>query len=117
MQYEAPQVKTEAEITALLSRTDLSPDERIRIVLSALYYGETVAFSGDTLISEFMNAQYDEKRWLKNLFETFYGMCATTYRIDESIALLIEYREHCHEYRDEIDFTIGGLREYKTIFG
>lgn len=116
MKYEVPTKKSENEIASWLSRTDLSLQERIDGVLSALYYGETIAFSGDTLINEFIKAPYEEKRWLLNLFETFYGMCRTNYRIDESISILDVYQREVSELREEVLCTIDALREYKDIF-
>ncbi|MBW9056272.1 hypothetical protein [Rhizobium mesosinicum] len=116
MKYDAPEKRSEEEITETLSRTDISPDERIRTVLSALYYGRTIEFSGDTLIEEFSRARYPERYWLRNLFETFYGMCRTDYRIDDSIALLEFYKQEAPEYSAEIDCTIDALTEYRVIF-
>ncbi|MBB4390380.1 hypothetical protein GGE61_006753 [Rhizobium leguminosarum] len=114
MRYEAPERKGEEDIVETLSRTDNSPEERIGAVLSALYYGKSLEFSGDTLIGEFSRAKYSERRSLKNLFETFYGMCRTSYRVDDSIALLEAYRREVPEYAPEIDATLEALSEYKA---
>lgn len=116
MKYEPPENRSEEEIIKALSRADNSPEERIRAVLSAIYYGRTIQFSGDTLIGEFSKAKYAERRWLMNLFETFYGMCRTNYRIEDSMTLLEVYRQEAPEYRLEIDSTLEALREYKSIF-
>ena len=69
------------------------------------------------LIKEFETAKYQEKIWLKNIFETFYGMRRTTYRIDESIKLLIRYRETNPGDEPNIEETIDVLNEYKAMFG
>lgn len=116
MKYEPPENRSEEEIIETLSREDNSPEERIRAVLSALYYGKTIEFSGDTLIGEFSKAKYAERRWLMNLFETFYGMCRTTYRIEDSITLLEAYRREDPKHSLQIDSTLEALGEYKSIF-
>jgi hypothetical protein len=117
MRYEGPIERTEEEVLELLSRPDVTPDERIKAVLSALYYANTIEFSGDLLIKEFSEADYPERYWLKNLFQTFYGMCRTDYRVEDSITLLESYRKEQPEYAAEIDEDISALREYKDIFG
>ncbi|MFS8057145.1 hypothetical protein QD357_30755 [Rhizobium sp. BR 317] len=116
MKYDAPERKSEEEIIETLSRLDNTPEERIRAVLSALYYGRTVEFSGDTLIEEFSKAKYQERYWLKNLLETYYGMCRTPYRINDSIALLEAYRHEFPEYSLDVDATLEALLEYKAMF-
>ncbi|NLS19409.1 hypothetical protein HGP16_22990 [Rhizobium sp. P40RR-XXII] len=116
MKYEPPESRSEEEIIETLSLTDNSAEERIKAVLSAIYYGRTIEFSGDTLIGEFSRAKHAEKRWLKNLFETFYGMCRTNYRLEDSIALLEAYRREAPKCRPEIDSALESLDEYKVIF-
>lgn len=116
MKYEEPEEKTEEEISSTLSRLDLSPEERVRIVISALYYGNSIEFSGDTLINEFSRASTEEKYLLRGLFETFYGMCRTTYRIDDSISMLRLFKISSQETSQELDYTIKSLLEYKEIF-
>ena len=117
MRYEGPVERSEGEVLEVLSRPDTKPDDRIRAVLSALYYANTVEFAGDLLIKEFSEADYPERYWLKNLFQTFYGMCRTDYRLDDSINLLEIYKNEFPEHVAEIDEDISALREYKDIFG
>ena len=117
MQYVKPVPRTSVEITDILERTDISPGIRIEAVLSAIYYEESTETSGDILIKEFSHAQYMEKIYLKNLFETFYQMRRTAYRIDDSINLLKNYIEESPQISDEIEETIDTLVEFKSIFG
>ncbi|MGC4392179.1 hypothetical protein [Agrobacterium sp. M50-1] len=116
MKYKSPENRTEKEVIEILSRIDNDPEERILAVLSAVYYGKTINFSGDILIEEFKKAKYDEKRWLKNIFETFYGMYRTNYRIDDSIMVLTDFERQNPEYSLDIKSTIEALAEYKSIF-
>ena len=116
MKYAQPIKMTSEEILDLLKKDDIAPADRINAVLSAVYYGETVEFSGDVLIKEFSESDYKEKMHLKNIFETFYEMCNTTYRIDESISLLETYKRDHPEYSMEIDGTIDELTEHKSMF-
>lgn len=115
MRYKTPEEKTETQILSVLSSTQSSGEERIQAVLSAIFYGKTVEFSGDILIQEFTEAQYYEKRWLKNLFSTFYGMCRVNYRIEESITLLQSYVEQEESCADETQAIIEELCEYKDM--
>ena len=57
-----------------------------------------------------------EKRWLNNLFETFYGMWRTTYRIEEALALLDRYRREAPDFATEADEAIEALEEYKGMY-
>jgi len=116
MKYEGPVERSPEEILDLLGRTDVAPSDRVDLVLSALFYGESVEFGGDVLLKEFSEAKYKEKIYLKNLFNTFYGMQKTIYRIDESISLLRAYKEELPEGALEIDETIEELVELKTLF-
>ncbi|MGH6616798.1 hypothetical protein [Sphingomonas sp.] len=116
MKYVQPIKITSKEILDTLKRRDVAPADRISTVLSAVYYGESVEFSGDVLIKEFSGADYNEKIYLKNIFETFHQMYQTTYRIDESISLLEEYKRKSPENTLEIEDTIDSLIEYKVIF-
>ncbi|WP_236000810.1 hypothetical protein [Agrobacterium leguminum] len=68
------------------------------------------------MIEEFKKAKYGEKLWLKNTFETFYGMCRTSYRIDDSITVLKEFEKQNPEHSLDIKSTIEALVEYKFIF-
>ncbi len=101
---------------AILEDGDTPPSQRIDAVLSAIFYGESLEFAGDVLINEFAQARYPEKMGLKNLFETFYQSCGTSYRIDDSIRLLEKYRENESTRSDEIGATIRALTEYREIF-
>ena len=87
MKYVTPKTLEEAEILARLARTDLTPSERIDTVLSAVYSAKTDAFAGDVLIREFEEARYPEKHYLLNLFETFYAMRTTLYRVEDAEAV------------------------------
>jgi len=116
VKYKPPENRTEKEIIEILSRIDNDPEERISAVLSAVYYGKTTKFSGDILIEEFKKAKYGEKLWLKNIFETFYGMCRTNYRIDDSIMFLTDFERQNPEYSLDIKSTIEAISEYKSIF-
>lgn len=116
MKYEEPEEKNEEEVSSSLSRVDLSPEERVRVVISALYYGNSIEFSGDILLNEFSRASTEEKYLLRGLFETFYGMCRTTYRIDDSISMLKIFKINSPEISKELDCTIEALVEYKEIF-
>ena len=117
MKYAQPVKRTTEEILNSLKKTDMSPLDRINIVISAVFHGDTVEFSGDVLIKEFSEAGYKEKIYLRDIFETYYQMCKTTYRIDESISLLENYKKNHPESALEIDSTIEDLKEYKVIFG
>jgi hypothetical protein len=116
VKYQSPEKRTAKEIVDILSRKGNDPEERISAVLSAVYYGKTISFSGDMLISEFKVAEPAEKMWLKNIFETFYGMLRTSYRIDESIALLEEFRRQNSARSLEIGSSIEALEEYKIMY-
>ena len=87
MRYVTPKTLEEAEILTRLARTDLTPSERIDTVLSAVYSAKTDAFAGDVLIREFEEARYPEKHYLLNLFETFYAMRTTLYRVEDAEAV------------------------------
>ena len=117
MKYDPPKKITEQEILENLKRKNISSEEKIITVLSAIYYGDTVEFSGDILISEFMNSNRFEKKWLKNLFETFYGMYRVDYRIDENIKLLREYKDPDPNTSLEVESIVESLLEYKDMFG
>lgn len=117
MKYVQPTKSTPKDILDTLKRVDIAPSDRIDAVLSAVFYGESVEFSGDVLIKEFSEADYKEKIHLKNIFETFYQMHQTIYRIDESILLMKKYKQDSPKNALEIDNTIDVLIEYKTIFG
>ncbi|MDD1499280.1 hypothetical protein PVA19_12725 [Agrobacterium sp. CNPSo 3708] len=116
MKYRSPEHRTRREITEILSDKKATPDQKISAVLSAVFYGDSVPFAGDVLIKEFETAKYKEKIWLKNIFETFYGMCRTAYRIDESIQLLEEYKDENPHSETNIEETIDALNEYKAMF-
>ena len=115
MKYEAAEEKTEEQILQILSASDSSGEDRVKAVLSALFYGETIEFSADVLIKEFSEASYHEKRFLKNLFATLYGMYRVDYRIDESIALLKGYAVEEPSYAGETQSIIDELNEYKDM--
>lgn len=117
MQYEGPAYRSDEEILAILETTDAEPADRISAVLSAIFYGSTLEFAGDALIHEFAHAEYKERVNLTVLFETFYQACRTTYRIDDSIALLERYKAENRKDAGAIAETIQALREYKAIFG
>lgn len=68
------------------------------------------------LINEFNVAEVAEKIWLKNIFETFYGMLRTSYRIDESIGLLEEFRRQNAACELEVSSSIEALNEYKLLY-
>ena len=87
MRYVTPKTLEEAEILTRLARTDLTPSERIDTVLSAVYSAKTDAFAGDVLIREFEEARYPEKHYLLNVFETFYAMRNTLYRVEDAEAV------------------------------
>ncbi len=116
MKYRSPEHRSQTEINQILLDNKTSPDHRISAVLSAVFYGDSVQFAGDVLIKEFETAKYKEKIWLKNIFETFYGMRRTTYRIDESIELLKRYKEKNPDDKLSIEETIEALNEYKSMF-
>ncbi|WOE74473.1 hypothetical protein [Alterisphingorhabdus coralli] len=116
MKYEKPKFRSDEEILVILSREGTSTNDRIEAVLSALYYGSSIQFSGDILIEEFSNAKYPERIYLKNLFETYYGMCATDYRIEDSIKLLKEYIHENPIDKDAIETTIEAILEYKVMY-
>ncbi len=116
MKYQQPGKRTPEEILSMLTSPNTPPHARIDAVLSAIYCDESVTFSGDILIDEFLTAEYKEKIYLKNAFETFYGMRRTTYRIDDSIRALREYADVCPECSLEVDSIITGLNEYKKMF-
>jgi len=116
VKYESPQKYDQNEINFLLSGNDLSPRARIRLVLSAIYYGDTIEYSGNVLIKEFCEAKYEEKIDLMNLFGTFYQMCATSYRIDDSISLLSQYAIDSSENFEEIMESVAELIEFKEMF-
>ncbi|MBI5940535.1 MAG: hypothetical protein HY859_08925 [Caulobacterales bacterium] len=115
MRYEAPKKLSADEIEGILSREDVSPSERVKTVLSAIYYGPTIEYSGDILIGEFSVARYEEKIYLANLFETFHQMCRTNYRIDESLSLLNKYKQEALHNASEIEEHIEGLLELKEM--
>lgn len=110
-------VRSQKEVLDTLASAHTSPTERVDAVLSAIFYGQSAQFSGDVIIEEFSKAKYKEKLHLKNLFETFYQMNQTAYRIDESIQLLTIYKNETPDKTLEIESTINALIEYKTIFG
>ena len=85
MKYRSLEQRSQTEINQIFSDNNISPDQRVSAVLSAVFYDDSIQFAGDVLIKEFETAKYKEKIWLKNIFETFYGMRRTTYRTDESI--------------------------------
>lgn len=115
MRYEAPREQTEAQILQILDAKGTGAGERINAVLSAIYFGESIEFSADVLIKEFGQAKYAERRSLKNLFSTFYGMCRVDYRIDESIGLLREYELSEPSCALETREIIDELQEYKEM--
>lgn len=117
MKYVSPEPKTETEINAVLSDDEASEDQRIHAVLSALYYGSSIEFSGDVLIKEFSKASGQCKRDLAQQFETFYGLCRTNYRASDSVKLLEEYKFEAPEHLAEIDEIISAVREFCEIFG
>ena len=87
MDLDDPWPVEEAQILGRLARTDLAPDDRIRAVLSAVYNAERTEFAGDVLLREFEEASYPEKPYLLNVFETFYDMRETVYRLKDAQAL------------------------------
>jgi len=115
LKYEAPVPNSSSEILDILDREDTTPAQRIDAVLSAIFYGEDVAFSGDVLLKEFSSADY-KRDGLKRLFETFYQSWGTTYRIDESIALLEAHKARSPGDAPETQEIIESLLETKTIF-
>ena len=117
MRYEAPQESNADQIEGILSREDATPAERVKAVLSAIYYGTTVEYSGDTLINEFSLAKYEEKIYLAGMFETFYQMCWTSYRMDESVSLLRKYKRDTPHNAPEIEATIEALLELREMQG
>lgn len=117
MKYEAPEKLTEKQILDRLSKQNITTEERLRTIVSAIYYGKTIEFSGDLLIKEFSTATNNDKFWIKNLFETFYDMNRTNYRLSDSIKLLLEYKEKKPDLRAQIDEIILNLREYSIIYG
>lgn len=117
MRYEKPAVISSSEILDVLRRSDTSPQERIDAVLSAIFHSDSVEFAGDIIIREFSTSEYAEKRYLKNLFETFYQSRGTAYRIDESVLLLRRYAAGAPNESAEVAETIEALLEYKSIFG
>jgi hypothetical protein len=116
VKYKQPVERAPQEILEALQRDDLSPSDRIDLVLSAIYSGDGVEFAGDALIKEFSQARYEEKIYLKNLFGTFHQMRQTAYRIDEGIRLLSEFKQDRPQNSVEIDDAIDELVEYKVIF-
>jgi len=117
LRYEKPAVISSSEILDVLRRSDTSPQERIDAVLSAIFHSDSVEFAGDIIIREFSTSEYAEKRYLKNLFETFYQSRGTAYRIDESVLLLRRYAAGEPNESAEVAETIEALLEYKSIFG
>jgi hypothetical protein len=117
VKYAQPAKSTPGEILNALNRVDIAPSDRINAVLSAVYYGDTVEFSGDVLIKEFSECNYKEKIYLKNIFEFFYEVWRTIYRIEESISLLEEYKRVHPEHCLEIQGTIDNIIAHKTISG
>jgi hypothetical protein len=116
LKYQKPAVRTSTEILDLLHTSGASPQERIDAVLSAIFHNESVEAAGDILIEEFSTAEYAERIYLKNLFQTFYQARQTTYRIDDSVLLLRSYKDGAPNEAEEIGETIEALLEYKSIF-
>ncbi|MDQ0251033.1 hypothetical protein J2W22_003097 [Sphingomonas kyeonggiensis] len=116
MKYKQPMERAPEDILEALQRDDLSPSDRIDLVLSAIYGGDGLEFAGDVMIKEFSEARYEEKIYLKNLFGTFHQMRRTAYRIDESIRLLSEFKQDRPQNSLDIDDAINELVEYKAIF-
>ena len=117
MRYEKPAAISSTEVLDVLQRSNVSPQERIDAVLSAIFHSDSVEFAGDVLIQEFATSEYAERRYLKNLFETFYQVRETAYRIDESVLLLRRYAAGVPEQSAEVAETIEALLHYKSVFG
>ena len=115
MRYEEPVELSEQEIRRRLSDKSLLPNERIQLVLSAIYSCSTEC-AGDILHGEFGLARYSEKSDLKNLFETFHAVHRTAYRVKDGIALLVAYKQEVPQFQNETDYIIEGLREFAEIF-
>lgn len=100
-----------------MDRKDTTPSERIRALLSSIFYIENVAFAGDLLLKELAIANYGKDYNLLGLFETFYHSRGTTYRIDESIGMMESYKVRFPEDAESAQETIEALLDFKTMFG
>lgn len=87
MKYFATQNKNQGQIQDLLKRLDTKINEKIDLLLSAIYFCDT-AFAGDLLIEQFKKSEIENKKHLTVLFIKYYQMHRTTYRIPEALELL-----------------------------
>lgn len=115
MKYFEPEVLSAEEISQRL-QSELDPEVRIELVLSAIYHCSE-KFAGDTLIGEF-EAASDEVRsfGLKNLFSTYYEVRETAYRIIDSITLLKLHAARVSGDQVEVEIRVGDLIEHASRF-
>ncbi|MBB4008123.1 hypothetical protein [Allorhizobium taibaishanense] len=116
MKYEAPEPKTDTEIKQIISYPEYSFKEKINSALSAIYYSQDIEFCADIIIYFFNNSNLEENLFIKNLFETFYGIRRSIYKLQEIIEMLNDYKLSENKYAEEFDATIEVLMEYKDMF-
>lgn len=108
MKYETPTKRSLNEIKSALLEKGLTDEEVSGLVLSAIYYVEPSA-AADILFDQFKAAKVENKANLMVLFNTFYDIHKTTYRIEEGVNLLKAFQIEVPELFDRIQFVIDDV--------
>lgn len=115
MKFVAPTQRSLSEIRSALLEADLTYEEITNLVLSAIYYAEPKS-AVDILIEQFETSTADHKSYLMVLFNTFFDMHRTIYRLDDCIRLLEAYQADEPELVDRIQFVIDDVLWAKKIY-
>ncbi|MFT8698944.1 hypothetical protein [Acetobacter orientalis] len=116
MKYERPKELNEREIDKILSDKNTKILSRVSALLSSIYYSENDKWAGDRLICEFKKLDFSERIFLIDLFETYYDMRQTKYRIDESIILMKDFLKKDLKNIQRIEECLENLKHYRNIY-